>query len=154
MSSFWCVYCLLWTNSTRCLVILIVDFEQINTDSGNCCKANICCQIDLMQARHVSHANEMCNELHNTFSATHRSKHINLVCKYPFWKLFTRDYIIHLQILKSIQRDTLKEFINRALRVFIMSWTTIIVLEFLDIFDSCLTETCSRIRQLFSRTVF
>ena len=32
MTSFWCLYCWLWTDSTHCSAVSIVDFEQVNAD--------------------------------------------------------------------------------------------------------------------------
>ena len=30
MTSFWCLYCELWTDSAHCSSVYIVDFEQVN----------------------------------------------------------------------------------------------------------------------------
>ena len=31
LTSFWCIYCQLWTNSVHCSVFFIVDFQQVST---------------------------------------------------------------------------------------------------------------------------
>ena len=32
LKSFWCVYCYLWTDSTHCYGVFIVELEQVNAD--------------------------------------------------------------------------------------------------------------------------
>ena len=34
MTSFWCLYCQLWTDFTHCSGVSVVDFKQENADSG------------------------------------------------------------------------------------------------------------------------